>query len=91
MFVFTIGRIPRGRAESPESVRPKQFDPTSLILHAEKTKQTLPLLQSVGEGEYFLHPYFGNLKKNDAIRFLEIHTRHHLLIMKDIINNKKTG
>jgi hypothetical protein len=35
--------------------------------------------------KYFDHPYFGNLRLNKTIKFLEIHTKHHLEIINDII------
>jgi hypothetical protein len=35
--------------------------------------------------KYFEHPYFGKLRLNKTIKFLEIHTNHHLEIINDIL------
>jgi hypothetical protein len=42
-------------------------------------------LDSIGAGHYFSHPYFGDTKKKDVIPFLEMHTDHHLKIIKEIL------
>ena len=85
LFVFTTKTIPRGRAESPQSVRPKEEITTdSLTKHLTLTKDKLKELAFIKPRQYFVHPYFGHLKLKQAIKFLEIHTRHHLKIITDI-------
>lgn len=84
--VLTTGKIPRGRAASPEVVRPKgNYDMETLKNHLEKTKETLLSLHSLNDDQYFTHPYFGDLRLKPTIKFLEIHTRHHLAIINDIL------
>jgi hypothetical protein len=47
-------------------------------------------LELVSRDHFFEHPYFGKLKLKETIRFLEIHTQHHLDIIRDIIMNKSS-
>lgn len=82
--VFLTGKIPRGKAKNPKTVEPDFFDASSLKAHLQKTKNTIKELESIEKNKYFKHPFFGNLKLNDTIKFLEIHTNHHLKIINDI-------
>lgn len=87
LIIFTLGKIPRGRAKAPGIVQPKEFDANSLVIHLEKTKEKIRELQHIPPENYFLHPYFGHLKVKKTIRFLVIHTQHHLAIIDDIVNS----
>lgn len=87
LLVMTLGKIPRGRAKAPERVRPTSIDKVILESHFEKTGKKIDELNTINNGHYFLHPYFGNLRLKPAIRFLEIHTRHHLDIVRDILKS----
>ncbi len=87
LLVMTLGKIPRGRAKAPERVRPANIDKALLEKHFEKTGEKIKELLEINSGQYFLHPFFGNLKLKPAIRFLEIHTRHHLDIVRDILKS----
>ena len=85
--VFLFKKIPRGRAKAPKVVIPQSdYDTTSLQNHITITLQNIDSLSTVHPNQFFKHPYFGDLKLKDAIRFLEIHTQHHLSIIKDIIS-----
>ncbi len=90
VFVLLGKKIPRGRAQSPESVKPKQ-EPTETALraHLAQTQTALVPLQSIPENHFFKHPFLGNLPKKQALLFLFIHTRHHLLIIRDILGKKQ--
>ena len=84
-IVFTTGIIPRGRAKSPESVVPKPFDTESLIAHIAIAKERIKQLDEMNPNFFMEHPFFGHLKKEDTIKFLRIHTNHHLKIINDIL------
>lgn len=89
-LVFTMNRIPRGRARSPKVVIPENtFTAETLQIHIEKTKAHLKRIQSLEPAAYFTHPYFGKLKLKPTIKFLEIHTGHHISIIRDIIGRTK--
>jgi len=86
-YIFTLGFIPRGRGRTPDVVNPD--------LHAEsiedlgqllkQTKQQLNKLSQLAPRAHFKHPYFGVLNKKQTEKFLTLHTRHHLKIIKEII------
>ena len=85
--VFLFKKIPRGRAKAPKVVVPQpDYNATSLQNHVTITLQNIDSLSTIQPNQFFKHPYFGDLKLRDAIRFLEIHTQHHLSIIKDIIS-----
>ncbi len=85
--VFTMKKIPRGKAKTPKVVEPKgKIDQTSLQSHLAVTQNKIKELHSISSNKYFEHPIFGHLNLRQTIKFLEIHTNHHLAIIKDIIN-----
>ncbi|MEY4874907.1 MAG: hypothetical protein RL708_56 [Bacteroidota bacterium] len=85
--VFLFNKIPRGRAKAPKIVTPQAgYTISSLQNHIAITLQNIDSLSTVQPNQFFKHPYFGDLKLKDAIKFLEIHTQHHLSIIKDIIS-----
>ncbi len=89
MIVLTMKKIPRGKAKVPEVVRPKEnYSMESLKDHLSKTKAKIEELNTISENKYFEHPVFGNIKLKQTIRFLEIHTKHHLDIIKDILKDE---
>lgn len=86
LLVFTTKKIPRGRAKSPDVVVPKDtITKDSLQAHLDKTYAHLNNISKLSNDQYFGHPIFGHLKLKDTLVFLEIHTRHHLQIIEDII------
>lgn len=89
IIVLTTKKIPRGRAKAPQVVRPKgNTDQTELEIHLSNTLNKIMELEFLSKDNYFEHPYFGNLKLKQTINFLEIHTNHHLEIIRDIIKNR---
>ena len=84
--VFLIGRFPRGRAKSPRRVLPpeivvKEDVESQLNLAIENVK----LISCIKENQYFTHPLFKQLNKKQTLKFLRLHTNHHLKIVKDIL------
>ena len=81
-------KIPRGRAKAPKLVLPKgNLTQESLQTHVSLTRNAIKELGLLSKDNYFEHPYFGELKLDQTIKFLEVHTQHHLGIIEDIINN----
>ena len=87
LIVFTFNRIPRGRAKSPKAVAPKTYDEQTLKKHIEIIRVKISQLSAINKDKYFDHPFFGNLKLNKAIKFLKLHTNHHLKIINDILES----
>jgi hypothetical protein len=85
-LVFTLNKIPRGKAKAPESVRPKeQMSTAAMKEHIELLKNRLTVLETLHPNNYFKHPFFGNLNVKATIKMLKLHTKHHIGIINDII------
>lgn len=88
ILVLKRGKIPRGKAKAPKVVVPNiTIDESSLQTHITQTRNSILELETISKDHYFEHPFFGKIKRNDTIRFLEIHTNHHLKIIEDIIKS----
>ncbi|WP_344927411.1 DUF1569 domain-containing protein [Aquimarina addita] len=85
-FSFLLGYIPRGTAKSPASVLPPYKIKTEEILsQLEEARINLKELEILDQNANFVHPVFGHLNIKQAKRFLELHTKHHLKIVNDIL------
>ena len=85
-LIFTLGKIPRGKGKAPKVVQPKEeITQATLLESVEKANISVAELNHVQKNQYFLHPYFGHLNVKPAIKFLKIHTKHHLKIINDIL------
>ena len=85
-IIFIMGKIPRGKAKAPSVVMPLEtISLDRLKSQIAEAKGQAAKLDSLPTNSYFKHPYFGDLKLKQAIRMLEIHTRHHLSIIRDIL------
>lgn len=90
LIILTTQKIPRGRAQAPKIVQPKD-DISFECLNAsiETAKESIQLLTTLNRNQYFEHPYFGKLNVKPAMQFLQIHTQHHLAIIDDIVRSTK--
>ncbi|MEM6685308.1 MAG: DUF1569 domain-containing protein [Bacteroidota bacterium] len=86
MASLTAGFIPRGKAQSPQSVRPPEIILTEDIFkQLTEARKNIETLQNLASDANFDHPVFGMLNKAQTIRFLEVHTDHHLKIIADVL------
>lgn len=85
-LIFTLGFIPRGLGKAPKIVNPETVA-SSEELHTlvNKIKNILNAAQNSHPQSNFKHPIFGMLNKQQTFRFIAIHNKHHLKIIKDII------
>ncbi len=83
--VFTLKKIPRGRAKAPKAAVPEKYDEQTLREKFKKVKSKIQELNTIEEDKFFSHPFFGDLKLKQTIKFLEIHADHHLKIINDIL------
>jgi hypothetical protein len=87
--VLLVGYLPRGMGRSPEHLR-GETRPASQIADAHASVgRSLGLLSArqdllSGKVQVISHPYFGSLTALEGIRFLVVHSRHHLRIARDI-------
>ena len=84
--VFLTKTIPRGKAKAPKVVIPVDEITIEILQESLKnTYQAIAYLKDCQENQYFMHPFFGQLNKKQTIKFLAIHTEHHLKIIRDIL------
>lgn len=78
--------FPRGKAKAPEYVMPSEAilvdDIKTQLVEARQNIKTIPNLD---KNAFFKHPLFGNVNTSRVIRFLDVHTNHHLKIVKRIL------
>ena len=85
-FVFLSKTIPRGKAKAPKIVIPaNEITLEALQESLANTYGAITYLKDCEENQYFMHPFFGQLNKKQTIKFLAIHTEHHLKIIRDIL------
>ena len=86
-IVLMLGKIPRGKAKVPDSVKPgAEINRATITGLIEKARQKAELFEKLSQDKFFTHPVFGNLKVNQARKIMAIHTDHHIKIIKDIIS-----
>lgn len=86
-IVFLTRRIPRGKARAPKSVVPvNNILKEDLESSLQEAKKNIQQFQNLHPKSHFKHPYFRNLDRNQTGKFLEIHTSHHLRIIRDILS-----
>jgi hypothetical protein len=85
-LVLTLGTIPRGKAKAPKAVT-AQIPITEVDLKSQLADAILIVqqLKNLKRKQNFIHPYFGMINTKQTIKFLKIHTNHHLKIIKDIV------
>ena len=90
LYVFTLKKIPVGRIQAPESVRPlDNFTYESLQHHFKISYNSIRKLDDLERKNFFIHPFFGHLNLKSSKKFLEIHTKHHLNIIDKILMAEK--
>lgn len=88
-YVFTFNTMPRGIATSPESVRPKEnVDIDTIQIHYDQALTTVEKFSDLLEKKHMNHPVFGTINRDKTIKFLTIHTEHHLKIIRDILKEE---
>ena len=89
-YVLENKIIKRGVAESPKHVLPETIiEPKTLLESLESAKKAITLIDTLPKNCYFDHHKMGMLKRDEAKKFLKIHTRHHLGIIDDILAQNK--
>ncbi len=87
---MSFGKMPRGRGRAPERSTPAETmteqSVHELAAAVREKVNTVALLQKTS---YFDHPVFGHLATRDTVKFMGIHTRHHLAIIRDILAAEK--
>jgi DinB superfamily len=88
-LLLGVGRLPRGVGKSPEPVRGESRPRAELVTRLVAVRVRLRGLGTQTEiwrdrRPLVRHPYFRGLTPRQGVRFLAIHTDHHLRIVADI-------
>jgi hypothetical protein len=91
-LVLLFGWIPRGVGKAPERVLGTRCSAAELHASLTKLEGKIGLLTAEHlddrRGGIVPHPRFGDLVPTVALRFADIHARHHLRIIEDILKAK---
>lgn len=83
---FRLGFFPRGKAKAPKYVKPPEVVlKEALITQLTEATENIKIITKLDDNAYFRHPIFGHINKKKVFRFLDIHTNHHLKIVKSIL------
>lgn len=86
LIIMSTGYMPRGKGRAPKQVVPDTaLSKEELLLKLNKVRESVKSLMTLENNKTFKHPLFGWLDLKDTIKFMGIHTHHHLKIIKDII------
>ena len=85
-LVLLLNSFPRGKAKAPSFTMPsEELSPASILQSIQTARASIEALSKAEKNQYFTHPFFGDLHTADTIKFLAVHTNHHLKIIKDIL------
>ena len=87
--LLAVGRLPRGIGKSPSAVRGVERPESELRGALARVRVLVASVDGagpalVGRHPVFPHPYFAGLTPAQTLRFLVVHTDHHLRIVADI-------
>jgi hypothetical protein len=89
-YIFASNKINRGKGKAPSVVQPKSSDLETIQQLLILCRERMDLLDNIPSTHFFHHPYLGNLRKKQTLKFLNIHTHHHLKIIEDIVASAKS-
>lgn len=88
LFLSIAKKFPRGKAKAPRIVRPEgDINQETLALSISKVRENLIDWKNLDKNANFPHPFFGILNKKETENFLVLHTKHHLMIIDDILKS----
>jgi len=85
-IVFTINKFPRGKGKAPDAVNPNQIEKIDIDVLFANARQKIEDLKKADPNKFYEHNIFGVLNKKNTFIVLNIHTNHHVPIIKDIIS-----
>lgn len=83
--IMTTGYIPRGKGRAPkETISEVAIHKEELMNSYQLALESVDKLPVLPKDKTFKHPLFGWLRLEQTIKFMGIHTHHHLKIIRDI-------
>jgi DinB superfamily len=94
--VFDEGAIPRGAGQAPDFIDPKGHTREEFLTMLGSVREVWADLESHADElnecpSKFPHFAFGHLTSAEWVRFVSMHTLHHLYIIRDILAVDTTG
>ena len=85
-LMFFKGSIPRGKVKAPKAVQSfSDISLEDLNLQLILAKKLVAQISELPSESNFKHPIFGVLNVKQAVKFLNLHTHHHVKIINDIV------
>jgi len=85
-LILKTGYIPRGKGKAPAAFDSKErVSEERLRGLLEEARGELRDIEGLPPKSFFPHPYFGDLNLKQSHRFIVVHSRHHLKIVRDIV------
>lgn len=89
--LLSTGRIPRGAAEAPEIALPQEgIAGDDLAEQIARCEEALARALALPTDRWFRHFALGVLDRDSSLRFIEVHHRHHLGIIRDILKKHRS-
>jgi hypothetical protein len=85
-IVFTINRLPRGKGKAPDTVIPNHTGEIDFDDLFTKTREKIEIFKNANPNNFYEHTIFGVLNKKNTLAVMDIHTNHHINIIKDILS-----
>ncbi|UAM98723.1 DUF1569 domain-containing protein [Polaribacter litorisediminis] len=87
LLIFALGFFPRGKVKAPKQVTPPTIiEKKDLKNQLNEAIKNIEVIKNLHPHQNFVHPIFKQLDRNQTLKFLKLHTTHHLKIIKDILN-----
>ena len=84
-------RFPRGQAKSPSFAVPREpVSAQGLTALLDEAQKKVVDTRALDADRWVTHPIFGPLRRDDALKFVRIHNRHHLRIVADILRRARS-
>ena len=85
-LILITGYIPRKGGKAPKFTIPENDTyEENITTYLELVRNSLSEVNKMPPNSFIQHPYFGHLNRNTSIKFLYIHTNHHLKIVRGIL------
>ena len=87
LVVMGRNKIPRGKGKAPSRVIPRETITKELLESTiNDTKNRINHLDGLERNHFFTHPFFGDLNLKPTVQFINLHTQHHIDIIRDVLS-----
>jgi hypothetical protein len=86
LLIFALGFFPRGKVKAPKQVMPPTIiEKKDLKNQLNEAIENIDVIKNLHPHQNFVHPVFKQLNRKQTLKFLKLHTAHHLKIIKDML------